>query len=91
MPEFLIHLILMACGAIFVLAGVLIGGYLMFKSISVAGGGTSFLPQSPKGEAFSIAVPEEGAEFAGAEEPSENEKKILSGVSRFLEAAGIKK
>jgi len=82
MPEFLIHLILIVAGAVLVLGGVLVGGYLIFKGRAAPG--DSFLPQSPKGDVFTIPNVDGLPEFPGEEEPTSEEKKVLERTSEFL-------
>ena len=82
MPDFLVHLILIISGAIILLAGVLVGGFLIFRGRAMTG--DSFIPQSPKGEAFTIPEGLGSPDFPGEEEPNENEKKVLKKTTEFL-------
>lgn len=83
MSEFLITLISIVVGALILLAGALVGGWLIFRGRSQVG--DSFLaPSSPKGEVFTIPESSGALNFPGEEEPTGAEKKILNRTVEFL-------
>ncbi|MFH1562026.1 MAG: hypothetical protein ABIF11_01210 [Nitrospirota bacterium] len=78
-------LIIFALSSFITMLGVLIGGWLVFKSKSSVPNET-FLGKAPKGEVFSITDGLDEAPFP--EEPSKDEKKILERTNKFLKSLG---
>ncbi len=76
--------LLLGAGALLVLLGVLVGGWLMFKGKAAQGEG--FL-RTPKGEVFSIPDTD-GPEFPSG--PGKEEQNVMKRTEKFLEMLGGK-
>jgi len=75
---------LILTGALITVIGAFAGGWLVFRG--QAQKGDKFLStQSPKGEVFTIPESSGAPNFPGEEEPSPEEKKILSRTIDFLD------
>jgi len=74
---------LLLLGAFLLFCGVMLGGWLVFKS--KAGPGEGFI-RTPKGEAF--VIPGEGVAEDNSEEPNKAEANALKRSMQFLKTLG---
>ena len=84
--EYQFALWFLAAGAVVALAGVIVGGFLMFRGSKVAPGTGEGLWRAPKGDAFNIAS--DGFRELTDKERNPDEEHVLSKTSGFLKAFG---
>ncbi len=75
-------LMLIGGGVLLAILGVMVGGWIAFKS-SRAVPGEKFVGGVPKGQAFTLAD-----EIDKMDEPDQHEKTVLERTEKFLKALG---